>query len=414
MVRTTIVFSFILLFFILRSYSQENILFIGNSLTYYNEMPSLFQHIAETKGKDVNVQFYAPGGTGFVNHVYDNTVYDLFSSQVWDVVILQPGTGESAGVSWPTDTTILRGWILMDSIRLYSPCCKILLYEISNGIASDGGGVGDYSLYFSTQTRILDSITNISNGMQIPYVPAGECFRTHYQNSEDMLLHSSFGDVHPNLNGSYLVACSIFNSLYRENVYPCSFTSTIDVSTAEYLQNISDNVVLTDLTAWNFDIFDLIVDFSFLTNGMELQLENLSVNFDSLMWNFDFEYSSNELSPDYTFSSVGTKTVELTAYRYGCAKSVTKDVEIISSSNQISPVFCQSIYPNPANDFLRIESDHNTQTTLTITDIFGRTLLSEQKLAQNYTDISFLPSGTYFAIVKSNDVTSRFKFVKSE
>jgi hypothetical protein len=136
MVRIKVVLAIVFFLLVLRMESQENLLFIGNSLTYYNEMPSLFQNIANAKGKEVNVEYYAPGGTGFVNHVYDNNVYDLFASRVWDVIILQPGTGESAGASWPTDTTIFRGWMLMDSIRLYSPCAKIILYEISNGIAS--------------------------------------------------------------------------------------------------------------------------------------------------------------------------------------------------------------------------------------------------------------------------------------
>jgi hypothetical protein len=414
MVRTKVVLAFVFLLIIFRSYSQENILFIGNSLTYYNEMPTLFQNIAIAKGKDVNVQYYAPGGTGFVNHVYDNNVYDLFASQVWDVVILQPGTGESAGVSWPTDTTILRGWMLMDSIRFYSPCAKILLYEISNGIASDGVGGGNYPQYFSTQTKILDSITSISNGMQIPFAPAGECFRHHYQNSPDLLLHPSYGDVHPNLNGSYLVACSMFNSIYMENVYPCSFTSTIDVTTAEYFQNISDNVVLTNPTAWNFDVFDLMVDFSFLANGMEIQFENLSANFDSVMWNFDGEYFTNQISPSYTFSSHGTKTIELTAYRYGCAESVIKEIEIISSSKPTNKDFNFSLYPNPAQEYLIIESAHNYQTMLSISDILGQIVISEQNLLDDYVDISSLPPGTYFAIIKSDNITSRYKFVKSE
>src|SRR5574344_200886 len=210
------IISIIILSCSLYAQTQENILFIGNSLTYYNDMPTLFQNIANSKGKNVHCTFYSPGGTGFINHVNDSNVYNLFSSQSWDAVVLQPGTGESAGRSSSTDSTIARGQRLIDSIRRYSPCAKIILYEISTGIAPNGASGGNYANYFAFQTMIRDSIIRISNGLGVPFAPAGECFRSYYTNNQDLLLHAAFSDVHPNVSGSYLVACSIFSTLYQE------------------------------------------------------------------------------------------------------------------------------------------------------------------------------------------------------
>ncbi len=34
-------------------FSQEKALFIGNSMTYFNNMPNLFQELANSKGKNV-------------------------------------------------------------------------------------------------------------------------------------------------------------------------------------------------------------------------------------------------------------------------------------------------------------------------------------------------------------------------
>ncbi|QYS86241.1 SGNH/GDSL hydrolase family protein [Flavobacterium oreochromis] len=146
----------ILIFFLYNCFeliAQEKILFIGNSMTYYNNMPTLFRDIANAKGKNVQVQQYTQGGTGFINHVNDRAVYNLFASQVWDAVILQPGTGESVGASYRIQETISRGKQLMDSIKKYSPCSKILLYEVSNGIASNPNGNGNYDNYFAIQKK---------------------------------------------------------------------------------------------------------------------------------------------------------------------------------------------------------------------------------------------------------------------
>ena len=38
-----------------------NILFIGNSYTYYNDMPAIFQALARDNGKDVNTYAVTKG-----------------------------------------------------------------------------------------------------------------------------------------------------------------------------------------------------------------------------------------------------------------------------------------------------------------------------------------------------------------
>ena len=53
--------------------SPLNVLFVGNSLTYFNTMPQQFEQIADEQGHHVTVDQHTPGGTGFVHHVANNT-----------------------------------------------------------------------------------------------------------------------------------------------------------------------------------------------------------------------------------------------------------------------------------------------------------------------------------------------------
>ena len=80
--------------FVLAQNNPKKILFIGNSITYFNDMPNLFKEISNSKGKNVIVDSHTPGGTGFVDHVDNPTVYGLFKNNTWDAVVLQPGSGE--------------------------------------------------------------------------------------------------------------------------------------------------------------------------------------------------------------------------------------------------------------------------------------------------------------------------------
>ncbi|MFK7049264.1 T9SS type A sorting domain-containing protein [Flavobacterium columnare] len=409
-----IVILILLLFSHLIFFSQEKVLFVGNSMTYFNNMPTLFQNLANTKGKNIQVQQYTQGGTGFVNHISDKNVYNLFTSQVWDAVILQPGTGESAGISFPTKTTIKRGKQLIDTIQKYSPCSKIILYEISNGIGSNNNGGGNYDNYFASQTKIKDSITAIAHGMKVPFASAGECFREHYESKQDLLLHSSYNDVHPGLNGSYLVACSIFNTLYQENIAPCHFYGGINENTATYLQKISDNVILKNKSNWLINTYNIHSDFSFLIKGTNIYLQNKSNNYDSLSWNINNEYRTNESSPTHNFTSTGDKSITLTTYKNGCSESVTKTIQIssldINEVNEINFYY----YPNPTTDLLYLETKKKLPIKFSIIDLNGKIIIPERTLEKNYIDTRSLNSGIYILLLNQENITTKIKLIKSE
>lgn len=70
-----------------------NILFIGNSYTYYNDMPAIFQTLAQGNGKDVTVTAVTKGGRMLVayKNPYDATTEKLVAAlqQHYDICVLQ-------------------------------------------------------------------------------------------------------------------------------------------------------------------------------------------------------------------------------------------------------------------------------------------------------------------------------------
>lgn len=229
--------------------AQERVLFVGNSLTYFNVMPLIFEGIANEKGHDISVHSYTVGGTGLATLLPSEEVTRLVRNERWDKVVLQPGTSESGGQSLSTAALAQIIGQFIDMLHATSPEAKVYLYEIGYGIPP-GNGNGDYNYYLMAQGIIRDTVTRIARLAGVPFAPAGECFREHYAEHHDLMLHPAFNEIHPNLAGSYLVACAIFETLYEEPVVPCRFHSTLDASQAEYLQQVADRVVLPRREEW--------------------------------------------------------------------------------------------------------------------------------------------------------------------
>jgi PKD repeat protein len=368
-------------------------------------MPILFRDIANNKGKNVTAQMYAPGGTGFVNHVTDNNVYALFRNTVWDAVVLQPGSGESAGASWPVNTTIERGQKLLDSIKKYSPCAKVFLYQIPYGVPS----ATTYNTYQTVQTQIKDSITKMADNLQLPFVPAGESARMHYTAQQDLLLHGTYNDIHPNLNGSYLVASTMYATIFQEPVTGTTSYGGVPQATAEYFHGIADQVVLPNKAQWRINTYNLHSDFNSVLNGNSVNFTNTSTNYTALLWDFGDGTASAEQNPTHVYATGGLKTIKLKAIRNSCEEIMEKQIDLGTLSTNGFEKNSVRLYPNPAQSVLNLETD--TPTSIKIISTLGQEIFNSAEQKSNWQiNVTDLQNGIYFIVTESQPV---YKFIKS-
>ncbi|MBP5240900.1 MAG: hypothetical protein J6Z26_03230, partial [Bacteroidales bacterium] len=68
--------------------SNLNVLFIGNSYTSVNNLPSLIQQMGYSTGDTITYQSNLPGGCTFGQHCNNNSM-TLIRQGGWDVVVLQ-------------------------------------------------------------------------------------------------------------------------------------------------------------------------------------------------------------------------------------------------------------------------------------------------------------------------------------
>src|SRR5690554_1513108 len=77
---------------------QENIsvLFIGNSYTFMNDMPFMFQKMAQAEGVNAYVDTVVHGGKNLQYHASRKETYDKIRSRNWTYVIIQGHSNEFA------------------------------------------------------------------------------------------------------------------------------------------------------------------------------------------------------------------------------------------------------------------------------------------------------------------------------
>lgn len=371
-----------------------NILFVGNSITYFNNMPQTFEAIANDLGNPVKVTMYAPGGTGFIHHVADPNVYHHFRQGIWDYVVLQPGSNESPGYSSPIQQTLSRARQLKDSIKLYNPCSQILYYEISYGVW--GNSANDLNTYNTTMDSIRKNLEILADSTECFFAPVGEAFRTAWNDDLNTILWGGYGNIHPNGKGSYIAACVFYASIFQQSSLGTTITTSLSSQDANQYQLLADTTVLNYLNDWRINTYTPTSSFNYQVNGTTANFNHTFGAVDSVVWDFGDGNTSSNSNPTHYYNTAGNYTIMLTAYANGCTYTQQQTISIVSlHSNLITLNTNWSISPNPAHSQISIQSlsENFSACTFIIYNNIGHVVAQYN---QPIIDVSSLPSGSYF------------------
>lgn len=372
-------------------------LFIGNSLTYFNDMPQTVKAIGAALGDTLDVTVYAPGGTGFVNHHVDPNVFQHFSQGNWDYIILQPGSNESPAFSAPIDSTLKWGRQLTDSARMHNPCAKIFLYEISYGVAA-ASGQANINYYFA-QSRIKTNLIILGDSLHTAIVPAGETMCNIWAKDTNTLIWNAFGDIHPNAYGSYAIACTFASTIFKKPTTNLRYYNGLDSMRCKAYQRIADSIVFTTPPQWNTGIFFPNAKYTFNKNGNQVNFQNQSLYYDQVSWSFGDGTTSQLANPNKTYTAAGTYRVTIKALKGACYDEYTESIVVEGNNTAINPVaFAEGlkVYPNPASEYLNIDLDWDKPVRFSMYNVLGIRVM-EQEIKSQHTriNISNLSPGIY-------------------
>ncbi len=189
-----------------------NILFLGNSYTYYNDMPKIFEHICREFGHDVSVDSVTHGGYSFEDFLTPGDEDgELFLRKLkeneYDIVVLQEQSVRPAS-SPEKFFSSLR--VLVPMIR--EAGAEPVLYE-TWGRRDGHETLEKHSwTHEQMQEKLKESYTNAGKEFDIRVVYAGEKFHRAYRSETGDRVFFEDG-THPSPLGSTIVALEFYKEL---------------------------------------------------------------------------------------------------------------------------------------------------------------------------------------------------------
>lgn len=178
------------------------VLFIGNSLTYTNDLPGTVAAMALTGGDTIEVQTVAAPNLALIDHVAGQTnAVDVIKSGSWDYVVLQQGP---TPLPLYRDTLILATKWLQPYIRAAGArSAQLMVWPSATKRAS-----------FDEVRRSSQLAAKSVGGI---FLPAGEAWRAAWSAGPRIALYGSDG-FHPSELGTYLTALVVYEGLTGRDV----------------------------------------------------------------------------------------------------------------------------------------------------------------------------------------------------
>lgn len=197
------------------------VLFIGNSLTQFNDLPEMVRALSDSAGgQPIRVGEVTFGGFSLQDHWHKGDALKAIDSRRWDVVVMQQGPS-----SLDDSRAELIDWAGRFATRIRAAGGRPALYQV---------WPMDYRL--DVFDRVLESYRLAAESVQGELLPAGAAWAAAWESNPGLPLYGSDG-FHPSAMGSYLAALAIYGEL-------------LDVSTAglpSRLSSVGGSSVLVNI-----------------------------------------------------------------------------------------------------------------------------------------------------------------------
>lgn len=214
-----------------------NILFIGNSYTYFNDMPTaIFQKIAESAGYTVQVTAITKGGWTLEKHAdiadeYGAAVDTALRENRYDYVILQEQSVRPA-----SEPEKFYAAVRSLAERVKANGAKIVLYA-TWGRKSGSKILAEHGWTNEDMTKMLaDAYRTIGEEIGAAVANAGLAFydvNTHHGDTIDLYDPDL---THPSAAGSYLAALALLARIFDFDPTEVAYNSDLPAGTAAILK----------------------------------------------------------------------------------------------------------------------------------------------------------------------------------
>jgi hypothetical protein len=223
-----------------------HVLFIGNSYIFVNDLPNTFAALARAGNHPVSTDMAAVGGATLQQHLGMSQTRNKLAAERWDYVVLQE---QSVIPAIPS----LRKAQMYPAVRQFAQIIRaqgaqpvlLLTWGRRDGLREAG-----YRDYQTMQAQLTTGYMTIADELNVCVAPAGVAWQTAAAQKAGMALWQADGS-HPSDRGSYLAACIVYATLFRESPVGLPPSTGLSVEAARGLQIIARDTVLTDRAHWH-------------------------------------------------------------------------------------------------------------------------------------------------------------------
>jgi len=298
------------------AYAQASyrVLFLGNSYTYFNNMPQMVQNVAASAGDNLIFDSNTPGGYQLMDHLQDPVSQAKIMAGGWDYVVIQGQSREPITQSTQFNN---GGLALYNLIKQYNPCAEVVTYM------TWGRRNGDEAYYCwayppmctyegmdSTLRRRYITFTTVINGETSPVSVVWNDLR---QNHPDIELYQADAS-HPSLAGSYAAACCFYTSLFKKDPTLTTYNPGLSAATVSAIKSTTKTRVFDSLSQWDFKkapVSRFRLEIGPGTNEVVLAPLNPGVH-QTYSWDFGDGATSSASNPTHSYTADGTYTISLT------------------------------------------------------------------------------------------------------
>lgn len=207
------------------------ILWIGNSYTFFNDVPAMVQSLGALNGLPNSPTRVLKGGERLKGHLENPVLHEEIKKGGWDFVVIQENSSLPAYSTQFVAEEVKPYAAEIDSlVKVYTPNANTIYY-MTWGHKNGNIRQTDYPLddsYEDMQARLITSYTEMAFENDGLLAPVGRAWREVRRNHPEIELYTE-DNFHPSLAGSYLVANTIFATILGKDFKPLA----VDGLTAE-------------------------------------------------------------------------------------------------------------------------------------------------------------------------------------
>lgn len=213
--------------------TPTRVLFIGNSLTFYHDMPAMFEQLAQSGGRSVEADMSARNAGSFAEHARSPVTLDKIRRGGWDFVVLQEQSAIPANATRRETAMYPHARALAEEIaQTGAQTMFFMTWGYRDGFPDEG-----HADFATMQAQLAAGYGEIAAELGARIAPVGLAWQAASAQDPSLNLWDSDG-VHPTRSGSYLIACVFYAAIFETSPQGLAYNGELPQAQAQFLQQV--------------------------------------------------------------------------------------------------------------------------------------------------------------------------------